>query len=582
MLSNILILISGLGVFLFATKLLSTKLETLGGNKLRKKINQFSNNRFKAFGFGFLLTIVFQSTTASVVMVSSFTSVGMLTLFQAISLIIGVNVASAVPAYLISFQSFGVTDFFCAITIVGAILYIFAKKSWVKNMAQAFVGFGLMFVGLMLMKDSMSFILTEPSFISFFSKITNPALLIFLGAAFAILLQSSLGTTALVLSLIGTATVPGVISASSAIYIVFGALLGSSITTAIIASLSSNLTGKRAAIFHVFFSCVVCLIFGLLSLTNWVEACFGWIAEPSFQVITAYFAALIFVAILLIPFVKTFSVLLCKIIRPINRKRKNPLEVSDFTDEAPAVSIVKASKSLFVFYNEVRSIYKRTTDYIFSEEKEPSRKILRRIQDFNEYLTRFSSKVSAISSEDSQTTKDLDKILFVIKHIERINHNCKKIVENLTAEKKITFSARLNKFTNRAITNTTEMFELCQLYIKDIDCLFLLEDKSSYDRFLELSKLNSEVKLSAKAHVIENAAKSRAGMEKNTTYMEITSYLNMISNNLSDIVFMLSADNISKLNYEQIALEELNTETNENQEEKKEQDENQTESKKEL
>ena len=158
MLSNILILISGLGVFLFATKLLSTKLETLGGNKLRKKINQFSNDRFKAFGFGFLLTIVFQSTTASVVMVSSFTSVGMLTLFQAISLIIGVNVASAVPAYLISFQSFGVTDFFCAITIVGAILYIFAKKSWVKNMAQAFVGFGLMFVGLMLMKDSMSFI----------------------------------------------------------------------------------------------------------------------------------------------------------------------------------------------------------------------------------------------------------------------------------------------------------------------------------------------------------------------------------------------------------------------------------------
>ena len=184
--------------------------------------------------------------------------------------------------------------------------------------------------------------------------------------------------------------------------------------------------------------------------------------------------------------------------------------------------------------------------------------------------------------EAIQTAKDLDKILFVIKHIERINHNCKKIVENLTAEKKITFSARLNKFTNRAITNTTEMFELCQLYIKDIDCLFLLEDKSSYDRFLELSKLNSEVKLSAKAHVIENAAKSRAGMEKNTTYMEITSYLNMISNNLSDIVFMLSADNISKLNYEQIALEELNTETNENQEEKKEQDENQTESKKEL
>ena len=563
MLSNILILFSGLGVFLFATKLFSVKLEAIGGNKLRKKINQFSSNRFKSFGFGFLITTVFQSTTASVVMISTFTSIGLLTLFQSFSLILGVNVASALPAYLISFQSFGITDFFCAITIVGAIIYLFSTRPFLKNLAQTLIAFGLIFVGLMLMKNSMDFILTEPSIISFFSKISNPALLILLGTALAILLQSSLGTTALVISLIGTSVSPGVLAVESSLYIIYGAHLGSAISTMFISSISSNINGKRAALFHTFFSFLNCLIFGLLSLTGWFDVCFGWIAQPSFRVITAFFFSMIFISILLIPFIKHLTILFCKIIRPFKSLRKNPLEVAEFIDESPAVSLAKANKILFVFYNEVRKIYRETTDFIFEENNENARKIMKKIYSFSSYLTKFSSKVSAIQSNNTEANKDLDNILLIIKHIERINHNCKKIVENLNTEKKTIFSIKLNKLLNKAVSNTKEMFEVCQLYIQDIDCLFLLEDKSSYDKMVSLSKLNSEIKLSAKSQIIEKAAKSRAGIEKNTIYIEITNYLNMISNNISDIVFSLGAENISTLAYQQLVLEDLNPQQNE-------------------
>ena len=558
MLNNILILISGLGIFLFATKLLSVKLESLGGNKLRKKINSFSSNRFKAFGFGCLLTTVLQSTTASVVMVTSFTSLGMLTLFQAISLIIGVNVASAIPAYLISFQTFGITNIFCAITAVGAFIYILAKKTWVKNMAQSFIAFGLIFVGLMLMKNSMEFLLTDPSFISFFSQITNPIVLILLGAAFTILLQSSLGTTALVLSLIGTSSIVGVIDVSNAIYIIFGAHLGSSITTAFITSFSTNLNGKRAAIFHVLFSIIVCFVFGLLSLTNWFNACFGWIKQPSFRLITAYLISMILIAGLLIPFVKYITILLCKIIKPRKRKNKNPLDVYEFSDETPSISIAKASKKLFIFYNEARTIYKETCDLIFAETYDNQKRLYKKQQNFNYYLNKFNACVADIKSESLEISKEINKILIVNKHIERINHNCKKIIDNLNLEKKITFSAKLNKYLGKVISNTQEMFEITQQYIKDLDCNFLLEDISSYEKIINLSKLNSEIKINSKSQIIENIAKSKLGVQKNTMYIEITSYLNMISNNISDIIFALASEKLSTTEqYQQISLDEI-------------------------
>lgn len=564
MLNSILLLISGLGIFLFSTKLLSVKLETLGGNKLRKKINQFSSNRFKAFGFGCLLTTVFQSTTASVVMVSSFTSVGMLTLFQALSLIIGVNVASAIPAYLISFQSFGITNFFCAITAIGAFIYIFAKKTWIKNMAIAFVSFGLIFVGLMLMKNSMSFLLTEPSFISFFSRISNPVVLMLLGAAFTVLLQSSLGTTALVISLIGTSTIPGIIPTTSAIYIVYGALFGSALTTALFASISTNLNGKRTALFHVLFSFIVCIIFGILSLTNWVNVLFYWIKEPSFKLITAYLFSLIVVAILLLPFIKIITIFLCKTVKPRKRKKTNPLEVYEFTDEPPAIAIVKASKKLFIFYNEIKKLYELSANYIFEENNKNFKSIYKKQQKINFYINKFNECVASISSENNQIAKEINKILIVSKHFERIAHNCKKILDNLNLEKKFVFSAKLNKYLLKVISNTLEMFEICQLFIQDLDCDFLIANNSPYEKIITLAKTNSEIKINSKTQIIENATKTKLGIQKNTIYIELTSYLNMISNNISDVIFALSADNLNKQNsfYEQISLEEINLSEN--------------------
>lgn len=559
MLNNILLLIAGLGVFLFATKLLSEKLVTLGGNKMRKKINQFSNNRFKAIGFGFALTTLFQSSTASTVMISSFTSLGMLSLFQAISLIIGANVASALPGYLISFQSFGITTFFCALAGIGALIFVFTKKTWLKNLAQAILAFGLMFVGLMIMKDSMNSFLTEPAFISFFATITNPVLLILLGTAFTMLVQSSLGTVAIVLSLIGTASVAGVLPVSSAVYVVYGANLGTAITTAIICCLSSNLNGKRAAIFHVLYALVGCIIFGLLGLTPWVDVCFGWIADPSFRVVTVNLVFNLIVGILVMPFVKYISIGLSKVIKPIKRKKVNPLATPDYNDEPTPVAIATASSKALALFYEIKSIFEETTNFVFADNNKKIKKLLSRKDNFKNYLSKLNTYIANINYEINEEGKDVEKLLIITKHLERINHNCKRIINNINSDKKVCFSIKLEKFLNKIIKNINEMFEICLKYIQNLDCAFLKKDTSSYEKMLVLSKQNSETKLLAKTFVIENVAKSRAGNEKNTIYIEVISYLNMISNNLADIVFDFGSNTslFKAPEFEQLSLNDL-------------------------
>ena len=560
MLNSILLLIAGLGVFLFATKLLSEKLVTLGGNKMRKKINQFSSNRFKAIGFGFALTTLFQSSTASIVMISSFTSLGLLSLFQAISLIIGANVASALPGYLISFQSFGITTFFCALSGVGALIFVFSKKTWLKNTAQAILAFGLMFVGLMIMKDGMSTFLTNPAFISFFSTVTNPVLLILLGAGFTMLVQSSLGTVAIVLSLIGTASLTGVLPVSSAVYVVYGANLGSAITTAIVCCISSNLNGKRAGIFHVLYALVGCIVFGLLGLTPWVDVCFGWIADPSFRVITINLVFNLTIGVFATPFVKYFSIGLSKIIKPIKRKNANPLSTPDYNDEPTPVAIATASaKSVALFY-EIKGIFDDSTNFIFAENNKKFKKIRTRRDSFKEYLAKLTTYISSINFETNEESKDIDKLEIISKHMERISHNCKRIVLVINGEKKVCFSMKLEKFLLKMVKNVNEMFDICQKYVQNLDCAFLKKDTSTYERILELSKLNSETKLSAKTYVIENVAKSRAGNEKNTAYIEVINYLNMISNNLADIVFDFGSNTslFKAPEFEQLSWDELN------------------------
>lgn len=314
MLNSILLIIAGFGTFLFGLHTFSNNIEKISGNKMRQTINKFSGNRFSAVGSGFVFTSILQSSTAGITMIVGFTSAGLISLFQGVSLALGSGMASFVPNFLISFTTFNIKEIFCAFAGVGILLFILSKKPLLKNIATAIIGFSLIFIGMTLIGDGSSIFSTNPSLINFFHTLTNPFLLILLGVAFTLITQSSLATVAFIMTLVGTASVTGIITIESAAYLVYGANLGSALTTAFLISFSSNIDGKRIGLFHILVSLLGVIVFSLISLLPWISYLFSWVTEPTFKIAFINLSFSIVTGLIAIPLLKPSVYLIRKIL----------------------------------------------------------------------------------------------------------------------------------------------------------------------------------------------------------------------------------------------------------------------------
>lgn len=563
MLSSILMLISGFGVFLFGINTFSSNIEKISGNKMRKKINRFSRNRFTAISSGFIFTTIMQSSKAGIILIAGFTSAGIIGLFQGISLTVGSSIASAVPNFLISITSFNIKEFFYALAGIGILINLFSKKAILKNISVAIIGFSLIFIGMGMMGTGTSIFSSNPAFINFFQTLTNPILLILIGIGFTIITQSSLATIAVLMTLVGTTSAVGIISISSAAYIIFGANIGSAITTAIVINLSSNIDGKRIGLFHIIHMTVGVILFSLISLFPWIDALFSWISEPSLKLAFINLTFHFITGLLFIPLLKP-AVCLVKKILPNKSNTKNVLEIDEVLNESPSISLAKVNEKIMPFFDSMISLYNRMLEYIIDEDNSKYKNLFKDLSYFNYWINKLNMyAVRIATNEVYDDVKEIELLLNTIKQVERINRNCIKILLILkNNNKKITYSLNLQKFTDIISNNTKEMFEIIKKFIQHPDCKFLENKKPShYDRMLELSHINSKTKLSAKTFVIDKGFGTKSSTEKNTSYIELVSYLGLISNNLLDIMFGIvgQANNSLKPKFEQLILDGIST-----------------------
>jgi phosphate:Na+ symporter len=570
MLSSILLIFAGFGVFLFGIQTFSSNIEKLSGNKMRKRINTFSRNRFAAIGSGFVFTTILQSSTAGIAMIAGFTSAGIISLFQAFGLTLGSSMASAIPNFLISVTSFNIKEFFYALAGVGILILLISKKNTLKNIGTAILGFSLIFIGMGLMSNGTSLFSSNPSFITFFQILTNPILLILLGTAFTIITQSSLATVAILMTLVGTSSIAGAIPISSALFIILGANLGTAISTLVLISLSSNIDGKRIGVFHLIYLTLGVIIFTLLSVfVPWVETLFSWVAEPAIKLAFINLTFNLVTGLIIVPLINPFVHLMRKIM-PERAKKKNVLDIVETYSESSSISLAKANEKIILFYNSIFDLYKNMIDYIKNSDNSNYKKIIKDLSEYNFYINKLNMYVVRISNNESSGTenKEIEFLLNSIKQMERISRTCIKIVDVLNDEdKKITFSQKLQKYVDLISQNTNEMFEITKYFVLNPNCKFLEDDKvlPYYTNVLSLSKKNSEAKLLAKTFVIEVGFIRKSSMKKSTSYMELVSYLGLISNNLLDIVFGIVGQSNESFNskYEQLILEEFDSEDKE-------------------
>ncbi len=258
MLSAVLLLFAGIGVFIAGMNMLSSGLERSAGGGLRKILGKIGGNRFVGVGIGAGVTAIIQSSSATSVMVIGFVNAGIMTLAQATAIIMGANIGTTITGIIVSLKSFPISDFAMLLAFVGVMMTFF-KKEKVKEIGGILCGFGLIFVGLELMGNSLSPDncpeITE-LFQDLFQAIDFPLLLILCGMVFTALIQSSSAATGIFITMVAT----GALSLDNAIFLVLGSNIGTCIT-AILACLGTSTNAKRTAVIHLFFNVVGTILF---------------------------------------------------------------------------------------------------------------------------------------------------------------------------------------------------------------------------------------------------------------------------------------------------------------------------------
>lgn len=249
-------LIGGLGLFLFGMSYMNDALQNAAGKKMKHILSELTKNKLTSVIVGTVVTGIIQSSSAVTVMVVSFVNAGLMNLNQAVGIIMGANIGTTVTALLISFDIAKITTLLGAI---GVFIYLVSKNNKIKYFAQVVIGFGILFVGMNIMEGAMVPLKDNPQFTRLIIGFDNPYLGILAGFAMTAVLQSSSATTGLLIATAAT----GAISFSQAYPIVFGQNIGTCVT-AMLASIGTNVTAKRAAFIHLLFNIIGTILFVLI------------------------------------------------------------------------------------------------------------------------------------------------------------------------------------------------------------------------------------------------------------------------------------------------------------------------------
>ena len=256
--TDILALLGGLALFLHGMQMMSSGLEAAAGNRMKNILERLTANRFLGVLVGAAITAVIQSSSATTVMVVGFVNAGMMTLNQAVWIIMGANIGTTVTGLLIALDVGELAPFFA---FAGVALMVFVKDPKLQHIGQILAGLGVLFLGMGMMSDAMVPLRESESFISLMSTFSNPILGILAGAGFTAIIQSSSASVGILQALANS----GIIGLSSAVFVLFGQNIGTCIT-AVLASIGTNRNAKRATIIHLMFNVIGTIIFTILFL----------------------------------------------------------------------------------------------------------------------------------------------------------------------------------------------------------------------------------------------------------------------------------------------------------------------------
>lgn len=544
---NVFFMLGGIAVMMFGMKFMGSNLEQIAGDKMKKMLGKMTSNRFAGVGVGAAVTAIINSSTATTVMLVGFVNVGLMTLAQATSVIMGANIGTTITAQILSLsgdgQGIDMNAIAALIAAGGMVMTMVCKKDKIKKLGYIFVGIGMIFIGLKIMSRSVNSIIYDkngellPVFESIFqNENIFPLLLLLIGIMFTALIQSSAAVTGVLIAL-GSA-----INFRTAVFIILGSNIGTCITS-IISSFGTSTNAKRTAIIHLLFNlfgCIVCIV-PIWVWTDSISAFMHAISGDSMERIIANFHTLfnLLTTIVLLPFTK-YLVKLAELIIPEKRgERENRYKFTYIDDrflETPPIAADNTKKEIVRLAELAKENIEISVSMLLDESVERGEELEENENVLNHLykgITRYLTKLIAKDMNRKDEIK-IGTYFHVVSDIERVGDYAENIMEY--AQKMRKEGMRFSSAAQEELKEVTET--IIKLHDKALKA-FAERDVSLLPEVDVLEESVDKYSIDLEVKHIERVKNGECTPELGSIYLQTVSNLERVGDHITNVAFSL-------------------------------------------
>lgn len=431
-------LFAGLGLFLYGMKVMSDALQKSAGDRLKKLLEILTTNKYLGVLVGAAITAVIQSSSATTVMVVGLVNAGIMKLSQAVGVIMGANIGTTMTAQIIAFDFKDIVPYSI---IIGALLVLFPSKKSYKQFGELVIGFGILFMGMYMMSDAMKPLKDIPAFGEFMVRLkNNPVFGVFAGLALTSIVQSSSATIGILQAL----AIQGLVPIEAALPILFGDNIGTCVT-ALIASIGTSITARRAALVHLTFNVTGTIIFILLLKP--VLLLVGILAaDPARQIANAHTLFNLTNTAIQLPFSALLIAFVTRVIPGEDVQDKFALKYLDKRIlETPSIAVWQIVKEIARMGDIARCNVQKGIEAIINDDEKLIDEIYNNEKVINELELRIGEFLQAVLhsaiGEDQQ--KKVGMLINTIHDVERMGDHAENLAEiaQYKLDNKVTFSS---------------------------------------------------------------------------------------------------------------------------------------------
>ncbi|HBG2860634.1 Na/Pi cotransporter family protein [Clostridioides difficile] len=529
---NIIIsLMGGLGLFLYGMNLMGEGLQKSAGTKLKKIIKLLTSNLFMGVLVGTGVTAVIQSSSATTVMVVGFVNAGIMTLKQAIGVIMGANIGTTVTAQLVSFDLTGMAPVALG---VGIILYLFGNKPRIKNIAEILIGFGILFTGMDFMKMAVEPLRDYQGFTDLLVTFGRyPLLGLLLGFGITAIIQSSSASMGMLVALAAEGLVP----LSAALPILYGQNIGTCVTS-LLSSIGANKNARRAAMMHLIFNVLGTVIFLIFLNKPVVSMVTSW--DPSNvarQIANTHTLFNIISVLILLPFTNLIIKLAIKLVPDragdIDEDETKTIKyIDDRMIETPSIALANTIKEALRMGEKAKESLNASMEALVEHSTEKIDKTYRRerlINDLQKAILNYLLKLSKAPLDDD-SREVVDTLFNTVNDIERIGDHAKNIAElsQVAIDSNISFSeegqSELDVMYNRVVSAYTYALESIRTDNVDLAC-----------KVIKIEEQVDIMEKSCRANHMYRLNNNLCSIENGVIYLDVISNLERISDHAVNI-----------------------------------------------